>query len=300
MYRLVLMSDRFNEVISLAANRGLDDVDDDTVEVMRFQIQQWQAKAIGKHSLDDVDAWINHSTLMPPPWALLLIFRAISIHCLLLRSYFFPGSPIDRSRGHITPATELLSQSTAALAALDASACVFGKHRPYYQHILNSMCALVFLMIGHVQDHRAALSSQLPPDFDGAMRRCLEDAACLAKRYATVSTAAHRLQNRIMEVCRAADTNATRSGTVVNAQAPSQSARRSAGSTSTAPFGRHETPPAVQGRTTAVQVDATCETDTYLFSTDLGLSFSTDVDDGLSSDWGQSGWPSTWDSYLFR
>ncbi|KAM3556914.1 hypothetical protein MY1884_004816 [Beauveria asiatica] len=303
MYRLVLMSDKFNEIISLAANKGLGDVDDDTVEVMRFQIRQWQAKAIGEHSVDDLEAWLDHPTLMPQPWALLLIFRASSIHSLLLRSYFFPGSPIDRSRGHVAPATELLSQSIAALAALDASACVFGKHRPYYQHILNSMCALVFLMMGYVHDHRPALSAHLPPDFDGAMRRCLEDAGCLAGRYAAVSTAADRLQKRIKEVCRAADTDAAMSNGGSNAQGSSRTARRSSGSTGTVPIGQRSMRPAAQGQTAAVQAGAPCETNPYIFDTNLHLELSTEMDSCLSQDfqaWGQPIWPSTLLSYHFR
>ncbi len=300
MYRLVLMSDKFNEVISLAANKGLADVDDDTVEVMRFQIRQWQAKAVGEHSLDDLDAWLARPASMPPPWTLLLLFRAVSIHCLLLRSYFFPGSPVDRSRGHVTPATALLSGSVAALAALDAAACVFGKHRPYYQHMLNSMCALVFLMMGYVQDHRLALAAHLPPGFDGTMRRCLEDAACLAGRYAAVSTAAGRLQKRIKEVCRAAETDAARPGGSGTQDSP-QTARRGSGSVNPIPIAQRSIRP-LQSQMTATQGEA-CDTDPYLFGEDLDFEFSAEITNGLTQDfqaWGQPGWPSTWDSYLFR
>ncbi|KAJ0129205.1 O-methyltransferase asqD [Fusarium oxysporum f. sp. albedinis] len=199
MYRLVLISDKFNEPIALAA-KGSSHQDDDAVELMVFQIQQWQKKFVGDRELSDMKTWLAQPSFMPPSWVLLLIFRAVSIRSLLFRPYFFPGSRVERSKQHISPATELLSHSIEALSKLDSTTGIYRKQRPYYQHILASICSLVFLLTGYVEDHRPALCSHLPPDFDYKIRCCLQTASNLTGKYASISAAAHRLWKRTLEV----------------------------------------------------------------------------------------------------
>lgn len=304
MYRLVLMSDKFNQVISLAADKGLADVDDDTVEVMRFRVRQWRARAVGAgQTLDNLGGWLARPSSRPPPWALLLLFRAASIESFLLRSYFFPGAAgavaVERSRTHVAPATALLARAIGALAALDGAASVFGRHWPYYQHLLNSICALVFLLTGYVRDHRPALAGYVPPGFDATMRRCLQDAAGLTERYAGVSASARRLQKRIQEVRRAAEKDDAAGFEVHDL---SLNGGCDAGPTSSASL-EPQAQLVAQDWTANSQEDAPAETDAFLFGTDLGLDFSAELDNCLPQDfqaWGSPVWPSTWDSYLFR
>ncbi|KAI3573250.1 hypothetical protein IWW34DRAFT_823934 [Fusarium oxysporum f. sp. albedinis] len=284
MYRLVLISDKFNEPIALAA-KGSSHQDDDAVELMVFQIQQWQKKFVGDRELSDMKTWLAQPSFMPPSWVLLLIFRAVSIRSLLFRPYFFPGSRVERSKQHISPATELLSHSIEALSKLDSTTGIYRKQRPYYQHILASICSLVFLLTGYVEDHRPALCSHLPPDFDYKIRCCLQTASNLTGKYASISAAAHRLWKRTLER---------------NSTSTIENDSRSMNTVAT-PKKAPMPLPVVQDEV-AITPGNACEADTYLIGANLGLEPPIEIGNCLSQDFQAlllPAWPST-DSYLFH
>ncbi|RKK88733.1 hypothetical protein BFJ68_g16872 [Fusarium oxysporum] len=301
-YRLVLISDKFNEPIALAA-MGSSHQDDDAVELMVFQIQQWQKKFVGDRELSDMKTWLAQPSSMPPPWVLLLIFRAVSIRSLLFRPYFFPGSRVERSKQHISPATELLSHSIEALSKLDSTTGIYRKQRPYYQHILASICSLVFLLTGYVEDHRPALCSHLPPDFDYKIRRCLQTASNLTGKYASISAAAHRLWKRTLEVHHFLETYCTKPMGVSlewNSTSTIENDSRSTNTVAT-PKQAPMPLPVVQDEV-AITPGNTCEADTYLIGANLGLEPPIEIGNCLSQDFQAlllPAWPST-DSYLFH
>ncbi|EXL66626.1 hypothetical protein FOPG_17219 [Fusarium oxysporum f. sp. conglutinans race 2 54008] len=304
MYRLVLISDKFNEPIALAA-KGNSQQDDDAVELMVFQIQQWQKKFVGDRELSDMETWLAQPSPMPPPWVLLLIFRAVSIRSLLFRSYFFPGSRVERSKQHILPATELLSHSIEALSKLDSTTSIYRKQRPYYQHILASICSLVLLLTGYVEDHRPALCSHLPPDFDYKIRRCLQMASNLTGKYANISAAAHRLRKRILEVHHVLETYCAKPMDASLERNSFSGIERDSRLADPVAILRQApiTLPEVQEEVAIAPGSASCETDTYLVGANLGLEPPVEMGNCPPQDFQALGlpvWPSNWDNYLFH
>lgn len=273
MYRLVLISDKFNEPIALAAE-GNSDQEDDGVELIVFQVQQWQKKFVGDRTLIDMKTWFAHPSSMPPPWVLLLIFRAVSIRSLLFRPYFFPGSSVDRSKQHIAPASELLSHSIEALSKLDGTTSIYRKQRPYYQHILASICSLMFLLTGYVEDHRLSLCSHLPSDFDYMIRGCLQTASNLAGKYASDFSAAHRLWKRISEVRHVLATYCTKPTSASLERNSASANETNSGSTHTVGTPKQAPIPfsAVQDKVAVSRGNASSETDTYLVGANVGLA----------------------------
>ncbi|OGM47226.1 hypothetical protein ABOM_003985 [Aspergillus bombycis] len=303
MNKLALISDKFSEPIALAA-QGNSRQDDDAVELMLFQVQQWQKKCVGGRELSDVKTWLVQPSSMPPPWMLLLIFRAVSIRSLLFRPSFFPSSRVERSKQHVSPALELLWQSIDALFQIDSATDIYCKHRPYYQHILASICSLVFLLTGYVHDHRTALSSSLPPDFDWKIRGCLQTASDLARKYANTSAAAHKLWERILEVRHVLETYGIKPMYASRERNSTLTSER--GSSSTNPLAIQKQPPLplpeVPAEAAVAPANASCETDTCLVGVNLGLEPPTEASNCLLEDpqaLGLPAWPSM-DSYLFH
>ncbi|KAJ5214777.1 hypothetical protein N7449_001946 [Penicillium cf. viridicatum] len=299
---LVPMSGKFSEPISLIA-KGKGYLDDEAFELIHFQIQQWQKKFVGDRNLSDMETWFADPSTMPPLWVVLLIFRAASIRSLLFRPYFFPISQVEKSKKLLVPVTELLSSAIEALFKLDSITTVYRKQRPYYQHILASICALLFLMTGYVEDRRIALSPHLPLGYDDKIRRCLQMAFKLAEKYSNVSRAAGKLQKRIVEVRHALDTysswplDAERSfpttfehglistdpaSMLQQAPAPCAEARGDPARHLGIPFG---------------------ETGLYSSATNWRSEFSTDSGSGVLQDnqaWGLPTWSSNLDSFLLQ
>ncbi|EWZ28351.1 hypothetical protein FOZG_17991 [Fusarium oxysporum Fo47] len=205
MYMLIFISDRFDEPISIAA-RGNTRIDDDVMELLVFQIQQWQKKCVGDKDLSDMEAWFDEPSNLPPSWLLLLIFRAASIKSLLLRPYFFPTSDIEKSKLYLPQAMELAGRVTGSLFKLDNVTDMYRNQRPYYQHILASICALMFLVAGYVEKHRSTMLPYLTPGYDDQIRECFVRARKLSQKYGDVSTAAKDLGKRIRELCHAMET----------------------------------------------------------------------------------------------
>ncbi|KAJ6119123.1 hypothetical protein N7523_003403 [Penicillium sp. IBT 18751x] len=297
MHKLILISDRFNEPINLAAEGG-GYADDDAVELLVFQIQQWQRNIVGDRTLRDMESWFSEQSAVPPAWELLVVFRAASIRSLLLRPYFFPTSHIQRSKQHLLPALELASDVTGALTSLNCTTSIYRNQRPYYQHILASICALMFLVAGHVEEHRQAIHQYLPPDYDDQIIRYFQSARKLTEKYADVSKGANTLWRRIRELCRAMEA----SGSQHSSSAPPRPSV-TLGDTSLT-HQQAECPtfidPQKEG-TTAVE-QTPLEFDPYSLGASLNIGISIDGN-GFSQDsqvWGLSDWPSSLQSYLFQ
>ncbi|GIJ87069.1 hypothetical protein Asppvi_005971 [Aspergillus pseudoviridinutans] len=299
MHKLILISDRFNEPITLAAEGG-GYADDDAVELLVFQIQQWQRNVVGGRTLRDMLSCFSEQSAVPPAWELLVVFRAASIRSLLLRPYFFPTSHIQRSKQHLLPALELASDVTGALTSLDCTTSIYRNHRPYYQHILSSICALLFLVAAHVEEHRQAIHQYLPPDYDDQIIRYFQSARKLTEKYADVSKGANTLWRRIQELCRAMEA----SGSQHSSSAPPQPSFTLVG-TSLTHQQAEESPTFIDPQkesTTAVE-KTPFEFDPCSFGASLDIDISIEDDSGLLQDsqvWGLSDWPSNLQSYLFQ
>ncbi|KAF4979997.1 hypothetical protein FDECE_17959 [Fusarium decemcellulare] len=293
MYRLILISDRFNEPIYHSA-KGNGYEDDDEIELLVFQIQQWQKKSVGDRDLGDMKVWLAQPSTVPPSWLLLLMFRAASIQSLLLRSYFFPTSDVEKSKQHLVPAMKLASNVTEALSGLDSATTIYRNQRPYYQHILASICALMFLVAGYVEQHRSTFLPYLPAGYDGQIRHCFQLASKLAQKYADVSKTADILWTRIRELCQAMENHGLHSG---------DGLRDPPSSTTTT-----DGPAAFSLAETREEVLTNAEEtyggdELYSFGATLDLELAIDGDNSFLQDiqtWGLSGWPSNSHSYLFQ
>lgn len=214
MYKLIQISDRFNEPITLAAKAD-GQVDEDAVETLTFQVQQWQRKTVGDLTLSDMESWFGDTSHMPPSWKLLVVFRAASIRSLLMRPYFFPKAEEQRSGQQIIPALKLASQVTRALDQLDRATPIYRNQRPYYQSVLDSTCALMFLIAGYVEEHQDTISQFLPPDYEDQISYYFRLAKGLSEKYADVSKSANSLWRKIRELCSALQTYGSQRHTAI-------------------------------------------------------------------------------------
>ncbi|KAL0933815.1 uncharacterized protein CTRU02_210614 [Colletotrichum truncatum] len=305
MYKLVLIGDRFNEPITLAA-RGNSYIDDDTIEVLMFQIQQWEKKSVGEQTLDDMDSWSSEPSSIPPSWALLVIFRAASIRSLLLRPYFFPTTHIQRSKQHILPALELASQVTRALVSLDSTTNIYRNQRSYCQHALASICALMFLIAGYVKEHREAVSQYLPPDYEEQIRHYFQLAKGLTEKYSGVSKAASSLCRRIRELCHAMESHGsqrTADDRGLSSSSDPKTSRISVDTPSTHQQAQFPTPTEAYGDTETAVENTPFQFDPWSFGATLDMDFPIDGNGDMlqkAQAWGLPGWPSNLQSYLFR
>ncbi|UPK92150.1 hypothetical protein LCI18_003085 [Fusarium solani-melongenae] len=304
MYMLILISDRFDEPISLAA-KGNTRINDDVMELLVFQIQQWQKKCVGDKDLSDMETWFTEPSNLPPSWLLLLIFRSASIRSLLLRPYFFPTSDVEKSKLYLPQAMELAGKVTEALFELDNATDIYRNQRPYYQHILASICALMFLVAGYVEEHRSAMLSSLTPGYDDQIRECFVRARKLSQKYGDASTAANILGNRIRELCQAMETygQGRREGPrepIRSTTAAPQSNDMLADSAATPQQAAQETE--TQEEAFVNVVDVSFENELNSFGGNFGLEFPMDCDQGLqdAQPWVLRGWPANSHSFLFQ
>ncbi|CAI7649114.1 unnamed protein product [Penicillium viridicatum] len=304
MYKLILISDRFNEPITLAA-RGNSHIDDDSIELLVFQIQRWEQSFVGEEILRDRESSDSNPAAVPPPWALLVVFRAASLRSLLLRPYFFPTSHIQGSKKHILPALALASHVTDALTTLDLTTTIYRNQRPYYQYILASICALMFLVTAYVEEHRQALSQYLPPDYDDQIIYCFRRAKGLTEKYAGVSKAAHTLWRRIRELCNEMESYGSQSN--AETRGPLATAPANTGSTTVNPLSSQQSQssacPQAQEQPHTVMQDFPFRFDPWYFGGSLDMDFTVDGDDGVlqsSQAWGLAEQPFNVQSYLFQ
>src|SRR5690349_20522918 len=101
---------------------------------------------------------------------------------------------------------ELAVRVTGSLFKLDNVTDMYRNQRPYYQHILATICALMFLVVGYIEKHRSTMLPYLTPGYDDQIRECFVRARNLSQKYGDVSTAAEDLGKRIRELCHAMET----------------------------------------------------------------------------------------------
>ncbi|KAH8800273.1 hypothetical protein F5884DRAFT_686095 [Xylogone sp. PMI_703] len=195
MMAFVLISDKFNEPSSRVANGGAYE-DDDEFDIMNFQIEQWRKKAVGNYNFDRILTGQPPSAF-PPVWAILLNLRANAVRELLLRPFFFSNTPTTASRRNIQPSLDLITDTIDALSVIDRTTDIYRRHRPCFQHVLKTSCALMFLIVAYVEQNRASLSTDLPDNFPQLIARNLRNALSLAGAYIKSSPASRRLWKRL-------------------------------------------------------------------------------------------------------
>lgn len=199
MISFILISDKFHEPISRAA-RGGKYPDDDSFEVLDFQIEQWRKKAVGSYSFCNTNNWEADPTKRPPSWAIILHLRAECIRSLLLRPFFFPHADTTSSQRYLRPAIELLVRVTNILHHLDATTELYHKHHPCYQHVLASSTALSFLVAAAMEQNKTTMLTYLTPDLTRGYSHCFDMSMALASRYASISRLSRKLLERLVDM----------------------------------------------------------------------------------------------------
>uniref|UniRef100_A0A0D2YDH3 Xylanolytic transcriptional activator regulatory domain-containing protein n=1 Tax=Fusarium oxysporum (strain Fo5176) TaxID=660025 RepID=A0A0D2YDH3_FUSOF len=304
MYMLIHISDRFDEPISIAA-RGNTRIDDDVMELLVFQIQQWQKKCVGDKDLSDMEVWFDEPSNLPPSWLLLLIYRAASIKSLLLRPYFFPTSDIEKSKLYLPQAMELAVRVTGSLFKVDNVTDMYRNQRPYYQHILASICALMFLVVGYIEKHRSTMLPYLTPGYDDQIRECFVRARNLSQKYGDVSTAAKDLGKRIRELCHAMETYGKAQREASEEAIPSTIVAFQSSTTFTGPsatsqdIGLNNEP---REEAFVPMTDRTFEAEMNSFGANFGFELPMEGDHGPQDTppWVLRGWPANSHSFLFQ
>ncbi|EWZ27845.1 hypothetical protein FOZG_18452 [Fusarium oxysporum Fo47] len=304
MYMLIHISDRFDEPISIAA-RGNTRIDDDVMELLVFQIQQWQKKCVGDKDLSDMEVWFDEPSNLPPSWLLLLIYRAASIKSLLLRPYFFPTSDIEKSKLYLPQAMELAVRVTGSLFKLDNVTDMYRNRRPYYQHILASICALMFLVVGYIEKHRSTMLPYLTPEYDNQIRECFVRARKLSQKYGDVSTAANILGKRIRELCHAMETYGKAQREASEEAIPSTTVAFQSNtaftdtSATSQEIGLNNEP---REEAFVPMTDRTFEAEMNSFGANFGFELPMEGDHGPQDTppWVLRGWPANSHSFLFQ
>ncbi|KAH8703032.1 hypothetical protein BGW36DRAFT_457402 [Talaromyces proteolyticus] len=195
MHSFTLISDRFSEPIDRVATGGNCD-DEDTLEMMNFQIEQWKKKCLHGYDLTNPAAWCI-SKAKPPSWVILLYLRANAVRALLLRPWFLPKSTTELSKTKIPSGLDLISESIDLLSALDETTDIYRKQLPHFQHILASTCALLFLIVAYIEQHRINWSPEEYSSHLMSVNGSFSKAFRLAATYSNSSLAARRLRNRL-------------------------------------------------------------------------------------------------------
>lgn len=191
------VSDKFTSLISRIATTNQPYEDDDTFEILNFQIEQWRKKAVGNYNLAQNGAWRTTPISRIPSWAILLNLRANAAHALLLRPFFFTNKPTAVSKQNIEPALHFVSDTINVLSKLDKSTDIYRKQQPFYTHLLVSACALMSLVIAHVAQDYATLGPELPEDFAESVGKSFQKALSLATAYNGTSRASRKLWKRL-------------------------------------------------------------------------------------------------------
>jgi hypothetical protein len=201
------MSPKFEKPIyHVAAGASYDQ--DDAFEVLNFQIDQWLKKAIEGQSLFHscpaeaigVKPIIDHSK-RPSPTATLLYLRANAFRSIILRPFFLSSLPSHVSVKMITRSMAIISDTIGVLTLLDSTTDIYRTQHPFYQHFLNSSCALLFLVVAYFcADRNRSLimqSSDLREPFPELVKREVERALALASAYSTFSQISNRITKRL-------------------------------------------------------------------------------------------------------
>ncbi|KAH8679199.1 hypothetical protein BGZ61DRAFT_535619 [Ilyonectria robusta] len=196
MMTFTLMSYKFNEPISRAANGGSCE-DDDAFEVTNIQIEQWRKKALEEQGFVHPRLWHSMATMIPLSWTTMLYLRANAVRIILLRSLFLSTSNRAACRCKVQPALELISDSINVISILDHTTDVYRKQHPLFQHFLASACALLFLIIAYTNETGAASSTNFPVDFADSINRNFMKALSLSSSYSNLSQSSHKLWKRL-------------------------------------------------------------------------------------------------------
>lgn len=204
------MSPKFEgPIYSVAAGASYEQ--DDAFEVLNFQIDQWLKKAIEGQALFHpspaeaigVKPLADHSK-RPSPTATLLYLRANAFRSIILRPFFLSNFPSHVSVKMIKPSMAIISDILGVLSLLDSTTDIYRNQHPFFQHFLNSACALLFLVIAYFRAERnrslVAQSSDLLDPFPGLVKREVERALALASAYSNLSSYSHRLAKRLRQL----------------------------------------------------------------------------------------------------
>ncbi|KAI7767302.1 hypothetical protein LZL87_009704 [Fusarium oxysporum] len=201
MLSFILISDRFSEPISNAA-KGEGYNDENSFELMSFQIEQWRKKAVGDYTVANCQAWHTDPSTRPPTWTILLNLRAESVRSQLLKPFFFSELDIEITKNHVRPATDRVYDIIHVLHTLDATTDIYRKQHPYYQHILACTAGLAFLLIAFIKQNRATMLPSLTPDLIESLGGSFSMCVTLTTKYTHRSRSARRLAKRLIEMRR--------------------------------------------------------------------------------------------------
>jgi hypothetical protein len=202
MVPFMAVSDKFTSAMAQRASSGEPSEEDDSFDIINFQIEQWRRNSLGRYNMAPGSAGASTPLDRIPSWAILLNLRANAAHSMLLRAFFFSNKPTEGSRRNLEPALRFFSDTINILGGLDKSTNVYRMQLPFYVHLLASACALMSLVIVHVAQNRAALSQDLSKDFVDTMCRTFRKAMDLASRHASTSRASQKLLKRMTPIGR--------------------------------------------------------------------------------------------------
>ncbi|KAF9888277.1 hypothetical protein FE257_008847 [Aspergillus nanangensis] len=196
MVAFTLISDKFSEPISQVAG-GRSYEDEDAFEIMNFQVDQWRTKVLAGHNFVHPASWEPGREAQQPSWTTLLYLRGNAVQSLLLRPFFLSRS-VEAGRRKIESSLILSSDTIEVLSILDATTDIYHNQHPHFQHLLASACALLFLVMAHVEQNPPSSPTELPATFSDSMSRSLKMALSLAAAYRQYSPASCRLWKRLV------------------------------------------------------------------------------------------------------
>lgn len=192
------ISDKFAEPISQAAKGGTCE-DDETFEICNFQIEQWRKKTLSGDGFT-LPREVGTNSPEPTPWKILLYLRANAVRKLLLRPFFLPSATVDVGKRNIQPGLDLISESIDCLDWLDRNTKIYRRLHPSFQHLLNSSCALLSLMVAFVGQHRSDIPLETLASVSQCVNRAFSKAEWLASKYSSVSRFSKQLRKYLSSV----------------------------------------------------------------------------------------------------
>lgn len=194
------LSDKFSKPLSQLDAKASSYEEEDAFDVMSFQIEQWRKRATEKYNLGQPGAFRSSNLARVPSWAILLNLRANAAHAMLLRPFFLARAPSAAAMKNMQPAVDLVSETVGILSRLDETTDIYRKQHPYYNHLLNSICALLMLIVTYSEQDHANLAKGLPDRFADSLGRSFKDAYSLATTYMDTSRASCALWKRLEQM----------------------------------------------------------------------------------------------------
>lgn len=206
MISYTFMSPKYEVPIYTVA-AGASYEQEDGFELLNFQIDQWLRKSIegqGIYHPSPTHAFVLRNSTAPATersaTATLLYLRANAFRSIILRPFFF-SSPSNASVRMLKPSMDIVSDSIGVLSLLDSDTDVYRNQHPFFQHFLNSSCALLMLIIAYVRGNRERLqllqSIDLPEPFPDLVKKETKRALALASAYSELSHRSNRLTRRL-------------------------------------------------------------------------------------------------------